>query len=186
MFVSIFYGLTIIWDRDQGILSKFLVMPVPRASFVTGKALGASVRALSQAVAVFVLALVLGVDLRWSVAGIVGSLLAVVVGSGVFATISMLSAVIVKTRERFMGRGQVVTMPQFFAGNAIYPLAIMPVWLQMLARLNPLGYAVDLLRGYPAIGQTPAAMPDWAALISVLVVLQLVVGRAFHALCSDE
>ncbi len=48
MFMSIFYGLTVIWDRDQGIVQKFLVMPVPRLSFVTGKALGAGVRALSQ------------------------------------------------------------------------------------------------------------------------------------------
>jgi ABC-2 type transport system permease protein len=180
MFVSIFYGLTIIWDRDQGILQKFLVMPVPRASFVAGKALGASVRALSQAMAIFVIALLLGVDLKWSLGGIVGSLLAVVAGSGVFSTISMLIAVAVKTRERFMGLGQVVSMPLFFASNAIYPIAIMPPWLQVIAHVNPLSYIVDLLRGYLVVGQTPNAALDWTVLLVAVAILQAFAGRVYH------
>jgi ABC-2 type transport system permease protein len=55
-------------------------------------------------------------------------------------------AVVVKTRERFMGIGQVLTMPLFFASNAIYPIDIMPRWLRMAARVNPLTYEVDALR----------------------------------------
>jgi ABC-2 type transport system permease protein len=42
--------------------------------------------------------------------------------------------------------GQVLTMPPFFAGNAIYPIAIMPAWLQAIAHANPLTYEVDGLR----------------------------------------
>jgi ABC-2 type transport system permease protein len=52
----------------------------------------------------------------------------------------------VKTRERFMGVGQVLTMPLFFASNAIYPTAIMPDWLKVVSHLNPLTYVVDALR----------------------------------------
>ena len=46
-----------------------------------------------------------------------------------------------------MGIGQVLTMPLFFASNAIYPLALMPPWLQAVAKINPLTYLVDALRG---------------------------------------
>jgi ABC-2 type transport system permease protein len=46
-----------------------------------------------------------------------------------------------------MGIGQVLTMPLFFASNAIYPLNIMPAWLRVIARLNTLTYLVDALRG---------------------------------------
>ena len=46
-----------------------------------------------------------------------------------------------------MGIGQVLTMPLFFASNAIYPMDIMPARLQTVARLNPLTYLVDVLRG---------------------------------------
>jgi ABC-2 type transport system permease protein len=46
-----------------------------------------------------------------------------------------------------MGIGQLMTMPLFFASNAIYPLALMPRWLRAVAIANPLTYLVDLLRG---------------------------------------
>ena len=55
-------------------------------------------------------------------------------------------ASIVKTRERFMGIGQAITLPLFFASNAIYPISIMPPWLQIVAKVNPLSYMVDGLR----------------------------------------
>ncbi|WP_434076172.1 ABC transporter permease, partial [Moorella naiadis (nom. illeg.)] len=129
MFIAIFYGLSIIWDRDQGILQKLLAMPVPRAAFVTGKALGAGIRALSQVVIILLLALLLRLDMRWSMTGIVFSMLTIILGAAFFATLSMIFAAVVKTRERFMGVGQVMTMPLFFASNALYPINIMPPWL---------------------------------------------------------
>lgn len=45
-----------------------------------------------------------------------------------------------------MGIGPVLTMPLFFASNAIYPLEIMPDWLKGIARANPLTYLVAFLR----------------------------------------
>ncbi len=182
MFISIFYGLSIIWERDAGILQKFLVLPVPRASFVTGKGLGAAVRSLSQAVIIFLLALVLGVHLHWSVVGVVGSLLAVLVGASFFTTLSMLIAIVVKTRERFMGIGQVLTMPLFFASNAIYPLAIMPDWLRVLAQVNPLSYVVDLLRGFLVVGVVPAALLDWGVLLLAVVVAQVLAAATYQTI----
>ena len=70
----------------------------------------------------------------------------VLFGAAVFTGISMIIASIVKTRERFMGIGQVITLPLFFASNAIYPVSIMPTWLQVVANINPLSYMVDGLR----------------------------------------
>jgi ABC-2 type transport system permease protein len=178
MFVSIFYGLSIIWDRDAGILQKFLVLPVPRTAFVTGRSLGAGVRSLSQAVIVLVLALLLGVRLRWGLWNLVGSLLAVLLGAAIFSTLSMLIAV--KTRERFMGIGQVITMPLFFASNAIYPLAIMPSWLRYVSTFNPLTYVVDLLRAY-LLPDSPSHLGvAWAVLVATALALQALVGRLYH------
>jgi ABC-2 type transport system permease protein len=45
-----------------------------------------------------------------------------------------------------MGMGQVLTMPLFFASNAIYPISLMPTWLQIISHINPLTYEVDALR----------------------------------------
>ncbi|MGZ5146245.1 MAG: ABC transporter permease [Burkholderiales bacterium] len=111
-----------------------------------GRALSSGVRALSQAAVVYLVAYLLGVDLRINVVSICGVLAAVLLGAAVFSTFSLIVACIVKTRERFMGIGQALTMPLFFASNAIYPLDMMPVWLRTFARVNPLTYEVDALR----------------------------------------
>jgi ABC-2 type transport system permease protein len=76
----------------------------------------------------------------------------VVIASALFSTLSLIIACIVKTRERFMGIGQFLTMPIFFASNAIYPIALMPDWLRAVARVNPLSYEVDALRSLMLIG----------------------------------
>lgn len=146
LFIAIFYGIAIIWERDLGIVQKFLVSPTPRAALVLGKALSASVRGLSQVIIVYLLALLLRVHLNWSPLALLGVIVAVVLGAACFSTLSLVIACLVKTRERFMGIGQVMTMPLFFASNAIYPIAIMPSWLRAIAHANPPTYEVNALR----------------------------------------
>src|SRR5208337_351940 len=136
LFVAIFYGIAAIWERDLGILHRYLVSPAPRSALVLGKALSAGVRGLTQAAVVYVLAGLLHVAISLQPARLAGMMLIIVLGAGLFATFSLIVACLVKTRERFMGIGQVVTMPIFFASNAIYPLEIMPAWLRAVARLN--------------------------------------------------
>lgn len=154
LFIAIFYGISVIWERDLGIIHKLLVTPTPRAALVLGKALAASVRALAQALIIYLLALLLGVRLDLRPLTLAGVTVLVVLGSALFSTFSLIIACLVKTRERFMGIGQVLTMPLFFASNAIYPISIMPVWLQVLSHLNPLTYMVDGLRALMLVGGT--------------------------------
>ncbi|ACM05640.1 ABC transporter permease [Thermomicrobium roseum] len=179
MFTSIFYGLAIIWERDAGILQKILVLPVPRASFVAGKALGAGLRALLQAAVVVTVALLLQVRFHLDLFSLVTCALAVLLGAGVFASLSMLLATLLKTRERFMGIGQVLTIPLFFASNAIYPIHLMPAWLQVLAQVNPLTYLVELLRDTLVDGQRFGVIQDWLVLLAWLVLLQAIVSRRY-------
>jgi ABC-2 type transport system permease protein len=152
LFTAIFYGIAVIWERDLGIVYKYLVSPTPRTALVLGKGLSAGVRAGAQAVMIYIVAVLLGVKLNWSPVALLGVLVTVMLGSTLFATFSLIIACLVKTRERFMGIGQVLTMPLFFASNAIYPLSLMPGWLQVIARFNPLTYQVDALRGLMIVG----------------------------------
>lgn len=147
MFIAIFYGIQIIWERDAGILTKLLVTPTPRAALITGKAFAAGVKALIQAVVVIVIAALLGVALTWNPLRLLGVAVAVILGSAFFSCLSMTIAGIVLTRDRLMGIGQAITMPLFFGSNALYPVALMPGWLQAVSTANPLSYQVDALRG---------------------------------------
>jgi len=146
LFIGIFYGIAVIWERDLGVVHKLLVSPAPRIALVLGKALSGGVRGLSQGVAVYLLSWFLGVGINWHPLALAGVALATLLGAATFSTFSLIIACIVRTRERFMGIGQVLTMPLFFASNAVYPIAIMPNWLKVAAHLNPLTYEVDAMR----------------------------------------
>jgi ABC-2 type transport system permease protein len=67
-----------------------------------------------------------------------------------------------------MGIGQMITMPLFFASNALYPIAIMPAWLRVLSKVNPLSYEVDALRGL-LIGSPAHLAQDFLVLVAVVI-----------------
>ncbi len=148
LFISIFFGISLIWERDMGTLHKILVSPSPRSLLVIGRALAAGVRGVSQIFIIYLLSLFLGIHLRWDFFSIVGVITTVLLGGAIFSTFSLIVAAVVKKRERFMGIGQVLTMPLFFASNALYPIEMMPRWLQIVSKLNPLSYQVDALRSF--------------------------------------
>jgi ABC-2 type transport system permease protein len=152
LFIAIFYGIAVIWERDLGVIHKFLASPSPRTAIVIGKALSAGARALSQAVIIYLLTLLLGVQLNWNPLALLGVAVMVILGAACFSTFSVIIACLLRSRERVMGIGQLLTMPLFFASNAIYPIAIMPPWLQVIAHINPLSYEVDGLRGLMVVG----------------------------------
>jgi ABC-2 type transport system permease protein len=181
LFIAIFYGIAIIWERDLGIIHKFLVSPTPRTALVLGKALSAGVRGLTQAIIIYFLAQLLGVEVNWNPLALLGVVCAVVLGAALFSTFSLIIACLVKTRERFMGVGQVLTMPLFFASNAIYPVSIMPAWLRVIAHGNPLTYEVDALRTLMLNGQTSSfgLAPDFGVLLVSTIVLVIIGGRLY-------
>ncbi len=116
---------------------------------------------------IYLLALLLSVRLDWRLPNLVAVVLVVVLGASFFSTFSLIIACLVKTRERFMGIGQVLTMPLFFASNAIYPIALMPNWLKVVSQLNPLTYEVDALRDLMVVGGATSfgLVQDFAVLI---------------------
>jgi ABC-2 type transport system permease protein len=184
LFISIFYGISVIWERDLGILQKLLASPAPRSALVLGKALSAGIRALAQGIIIYLLTMVMHVPLNWSPFALAGVVTSIVLGAAMFSTFSLMVACIVKTRERFMGIGQILTMPLFFASNAIYPLSIMPDWLKTIAHLNPLTYQVDILRTLMITGgsSTFGIGVDLLIQLFALIALVLVTARLYPAI----
>jgi ABC-2 type transport system permease protein len=181
LFIAIFYGISVIWERDLGILQKLLATPAPRSALVLGKALSAGVRGLSQGFIIYLLAITLQIPLRFEVGAIVGVAGFIILGSALFSTFSLAVACLVRTRERFMGVGQVLTMPLFFTSNAIYPLSIMPAWLRVVAKVNPLSYQVDALRVLMVQGgQSIFGLgKDFTVLLFILLLFVLITARLY-------
>jgi len=186
LFSAIFYGIAVIWERDLGVVHKLLVSPARRSSLVVGKAVSAGFRGLVQTVVISVIALFMHVAIRREPHAIAGVVAAVLLGSGLFSTFSLIIACIVKTRERFMGIGQLLTMPLFFASNAIYPVYLMPSWLRIVAQLNPLTYLVDALRGLMIAGaeSVHGVGTDFAVLVAAFLLLLAVAARLYPTLAE--
>lgn len=181
LFIAIFYGISVIWERDLGILQKLLVSPAPRTALVLGKVLSAGVRGLAQGVIIYALALMLRIHLDFRIQHVLGVAGFIILGSALFSTFSLAVACLVKTRERFMGIGQVLTMPLFFASNAIYPISNMPGWVRAIANANPLSYQVDALR-YLMVkgGESVFGIGTDAGLLLLVFVILVLVTAALY------
>jgi ABC-2 type transport system permease protein len=146
LFTAIFYGIAITWDKDSGILAKLMVTPTSRGSIIVGKALSAGVRGLLQSIVIIFIAFLMGVNFVFGIINIIGIIIIIILASTCFASLSIVFASFLRKRERFMGVIQLITMPLFFASNALYPVELMPQALQYVTLFNPLYYVVDSLR----------------------------------------
>jgi len=179
-FVSIFYGLMMVWERDIGILKKLLVTPASRYSMVIGRSMASGVRALFQALIILPIALVIGVHFVSNPVYFILAFIIIFLSSGGFAAMSTIVASFLKTRERFMGLGQAIIMPLFFASNALYPIQIMPPILREFSTFNPLSYVVDAVRGLLITGYIQNLPLDLAAIAIFDTVMFTIASISFR------
>ena len=170
VFVAIFYGIMLVWERDAGLLAKMLATPTPRSAIVAGKAFAAALRGLVQACVIIALAALLGVGIIWDPLTLLAAAVFIVLGASFFACLSMVLAGLVRQRERMMGIGQAISLPLFFASNALYPTSVMPKALQYVSMGNPMSYQVDALRGL-LVGTPSHLLLDFVVLIGSLAVM---------------
>lgn len=167
LFATMFSGMSIVWDRRLGFLNKVLSTPVSRGSIVLSKVFSAVTRSLVQAGIVLAAAMVLGLHVSADfhplyLMGIFAALFLMSVGlSSLFVMIAIRS-----TRwETQMAVMNLLNLPLLFASNALFPVALMPDWLQAVAKANPVTYATDVAR------QLLLRAPDWMAVANDFIFL---------------
>jgi ABC-2 type transport system permease protein len=184
MFVAIFYGINLVAERDLGLLNKLLSTPTPRSAIVVGKALAAGLRGIVQAIAIFVLALIIGVHLSLNPLHLLGVLLFIIFLGMFFSSLSMCLASLLRTRERVMGVGQAIMMPLFFASNAIYPSTILPSWLKAIVIVNPLSYVIDGMRGLMVTNDLAKLPLDLLVIALASIVMMVLASWSFKRIIS--
>jgi ABC-2 type transport system permease protein len=144
LFTAMFSAASIVWDREFGFLREMLVAPVGRWSIIVGKCLGGATTAAIQGVIVLALAGLVGVPYS-------PTLILVVFGEMLLLAFTLtafgvMTAARITQFQSFMALNQMLLMPLFFLSGALFPLANLPGWLQVLTRIDPLTYAVDPIR----------------------------------------
>ena len=178
LFTATFSGISIVWDRETGFFKAVLVAPISRRAIATGKVLSGALQALVQGGVILFFAPFVGV--RLSVASLVMLIGAMSLAAVTFAAIGVAIASRVRSTEVFPVVINGFLLPMFFASGALYPLDEAPGWLQRLASVDPVGYAVDLMR--LALGH-PFHFPP---LLSIGVLLALSLGLTHFAIRTFE
>jgi ABC-2 type transport system permease protein len=143
-FAALFNAVSLVYDREFGILKEMLVAPVSRAAVAFGKTLGGATVATLQGTVVFVFAPLVGIRLS----PLLVLQLWPIMFLGAFALASMGVAMAARTRsiESFQMINQFVMFPLIFLSGIFFPLQGLPAWMNVLVRINPVSYAVDPLR----------------------------------------
>jgi ABC-2 type transport system permease protein len=144
LFTAMVSAASLVWDRELGFLREMMIAPVSRTSIVVGKCLGGATIAASQGVIVLALAGLVGVP--YDPLLILGAFGLLTLLAFTVSAFGVLVAVTIKQAQTFTWVMQMVVFPMVFLSGALYPVANLPAWLEVLNRINPLTYAVDPMR----------------------------------------
>ena len=144
LFLAIFSGMSIVWDREFGFLKEILVAPINRSAVAIGKTLGGATQAMVQGLILLLLAPVAGIHL--TVLSVLELLPLMFITSFSLTALGVAVAARMKSMQGFQGIMNFLMMPMFFLSGALFPLQGLPDWMTFLTHLDPLAYGVDPMR----------------------------------------
>lgn len=167
--VALFNGmqssLSMVYDREMGVMRLLLTAPLPRGWLLAFKLLGGTLLSLLQMVVFLLIALAFGVEFEWQNVPLL--LLAMVFGALLLAAFGLMLSVYVKQLENFAGTMNFVIFPMFFISPALYPLWKLDEsgawWLLILAQWNPFTHVVEAIR-FAMYGQVN--LLSWAVVLA--------------------
>jgi ABC-2 type transport system permease protein len=187
-------GVGVVWDREFGFLKEILVAPLGRSGIVLGKAVGAAALCLLQVGMMLLIAPIVGVSI--DLATIAALVPVVVVLSLGLSGLGILIASFMRSQQGFQLVIQLLIFPLIFLAGVFFPVNAVPVWLEVVSKLNPLTYGVDAIRqvflgseaaaaglGVTVLGHTMTVLED---VIVVGVLGAILLGGAIWAFRRQE
>lgn len=185
IFSSIFSGTSIVWDRRIGYLDKLLAAPINRGAIPFGKIIAAAVQGAIQAIIIVAIAMLFGVKFKTGILGILVILIIGILISIVIASLSLFMAAKIKTIETLMAVVNLITMPLLFSSNALFPTQVMPKWLQAIAKINPISYAVSPMRSLTVSGWEKSILLNISIILFIDIVALIFVNFQFKNIFSE-
>lgn len=179
IFTSIFGGVNTLWDRRYGFMNKALTSPISRSSIALGKMLAISLVSALQASLILGIALAIGVSFVNPLMFVPIMLIVILFSLG-FSGISVVVAATAKSQETFWGIVNFLGMPLFMLSPALFPLELVPDWLAIVAKLNPVTYSVLLIRGMmTGTTQTVSVAFDLAVISGFVIAMVALASYVF-------
>ncbi len=169
-------GVGLTTDMENGVLARFRAMPIRLSAVLVARSVSDFVRAAFQLLVMLVLAVaIFGFSPAGGVLGVLGAYLLALAVSWGLGWIFLAIATWLRNAELMQTVGGLATFPLMFASSAFVPTASLPSWLQAVATVNPLTYAVDASR-HLALG-TPVG--SGAAIAVAISAVLAAVGAGF-------
>jgi ABC-2 type transport system permease protein len=174
LFMAVFSGIELIWDRQFGFLKATLVAPVSRLEVVLGRVLGGATVATFQGIIVLILTLLVGFRPQ-SFAMIPLAVCLMFLVALLFSALGTAIASLMKDFHGFQLIMNFLVMPTFFLSGAIFPLNNAPRLIQVVSYINPLTYGVDGLRQV-LVGVTHFGLTTDILVLSTVGIILLLIG----------
>ncbi len=174
LFTAVFAGIEVIWDKQFGFLKETLVAPVSRTQIMIGRTLGGATVAALQGLVVFILSLLIGFRpgnlLLLPLVFIFMLMIAIV-----FTALGTAIASLLDDMQGFQLIMNFLVMPLFFLSGALFPLVGLPAVINIIARIDPLSYGIDAMRG-ALVGGYHFGLGVDIVVLSAMIVLFMGVG----------
>lgn len=181
LFSSIFSSISIIWDKEFGLMKEILAAPVSRFSIVVGKALSGTLVSVIQAAIILMLFPFLGITLNAT--AVLSTLCIAVLLAFCISSLGIVIASFYESFESFSVIMNFIVMPMFFLSGAMYPVSKLPAALKIVSRLNPLTYGIDALK-HSVLGNAEivdfSMITDIAVLVISAIVFIIAAGLLFE------
>ena len=179
LFMSIFSGIGLLWDRQFGFLKETLVAPVPRVHVMLGKALGGATVAVIQGSIVFVVCLIAGFR-PVNISALPIAFLFMALLATMFTSLGTAIGSVLVDMQGFQLVMNFLVMPIFFLSGALFPLANLPKALAVVTSLDPMTYGVDGLRA-ALIGISHFGIATDIAVICAITAVFMGLGTYFFS-----
>ena len=141
-------GMSLVWDRKFGFLDKLKVTPIPRGIIPLARILSTAIKTIIQSLIMLGIALLLGLNLSpdFSMMSFLIIILVIVCTSMTFSSVFVTIGLVIKNQDVLMSVNVLLNLPLMMASGLMFPTSSFPNWLQVIANLNPLTYAADVIR----------------------------------------
>jgi len=181
---SFISGVSVIWDKQFGFLKETLVAPAHRASIIIGRSIGDALTILLQATIITLISKAIAPGLR--LAGLLPALIYGFILSLGLISLGIAIATKMTSPEGFQMIVNLIMMPLQFLSGIFFPISRLPDWAQIIAKLNPLTYAVDGMRYWLTGVSTFDPLIDVALLVALSGILMIIAVRLFEKATIEE
>jgi ABC-2 type transport system permease protein len=157
---SMWSGMTVLEEINQGIMDRLLVLPLHRSAIINASVVMQSLTTALQSLIIVAIGWAAGAHYPGGITGVLVLIIASVLVAVVFSAFSNTVGMLARQRETIIGINTFLLLPLTFLSTAFMAKSLMPHWMRIVATSNPVNWALESGRA------AMSASPDWTRVLA--------------------